>query len=135
MNSNLFSLRDKTIEATGGTLGIGQPISLRFAPAGATIIASYLCNEHSAQRLKAIALEERLAITSCRADLSNERGLEQIDRSVQESGPRLSGLVRCATTGAHRPVEKLTDRHFRLDVQCECPRVFQANQAPDRTIF
>ena len=109
--NDLFSLRGKTILVTGGTRGIGQAISLRFARAGATVIANYLRNEQAAQ-LKAIATEERLAITLCRADLTSERGLEQLDRSLQESGPHLSGLVHCAATGIHRPVEELTERHF-----------------------
>jgi len=110
--ADLFSLRNKTILVTGGTRGIGQAISLRFARAGATVIANYLRNEQSAEQLKAIAAEERLAITLCRADLTNERGLEQLDRSLQELGPNLSGMVHCAATGIHRPIEELTERHF-----------------------
>jgi NAD(P)-dependent dehydrogenase (short-subunit alcohol dehydrogenase family) len=110
--TDLFSLREKTIVITGGTRGIGQAISLRFARAGATVIANYLRNESAAECLKATATEEGLAITLCRADLTNERGLEQLDRSLQESGSRLSGLVHCAATGVHRPLEELTERHF-----------------------
>jgi len=82
--SDLFSLRDKTILVTGGTRGIGQAISLRFARAGATVVANYLRNEQSAQQLKAIAAEEQLAISLCRADLTSDRGMEQLDRSLQD---------------------------------------------------
>jgi len=110
--SDLFSLRDKTILVTGGTRGIGQAISLRFARAGATVVANYLRNEQSAQQLKAIAAEEQLAISLCRADLTSDRGMEQLDRSLQELGPHLSGFVHCAATGIHRPIEELTERHF-----------------------
>ena len=109
---DLFSLRNKTILITGGTRGIGRAISLRFARAGATVIANYLRDEKSAEHLKAIAAEEGLAIALCRADLTNERGLEQLDRSLQEGSPHLSGLVHCAATGIHRPIEELTERHF-----------------------
>jgi NAD(P)-dependent dehydrogenase (short-subunit alcohol dehydrogenase family) len=110
--NDLFSLRNKTILVTGGTRGIGQAISLRLARAGATVIANYLRNEKAAKQLMAIAAEEGLAITLCRADLSSERGLEQVDRSLQECGPHISGLVHCAATGIHRPIEELTERHF-----------------------
>jgi len=110
--NDLFSLRNKTILITGGTRGIGQAISLRFARAGAKVIANYLRNEESAEKLKAIATEEGLVITLCRGDLTNERGLEQLDRSLQDFGPHLSGLVHCAATGIHRPIEELTERHF-----------------------
>jgi len=109
---DLFSLSNKTFLITGGTRGIGQAISLRFARAGATVIANYLRNEKAAEDLKAIATEESLAISLCRADLTNERGLEQLDRSLQERAPHLSGLVHCAATGIHRPIEELTERHF-----------------------
>jgi enoyl-[acyl-carrier protein] reductase III len=110
--NELFSLGNKTILITGGTRGIGQAISLRFARAGARVIANYLRDEKSAEHLKAIAAEEGLAIALCRADLTNERGLEQLERSLQEQGPSLSGLVHCAATGIHRPIEELTERHF-----------------------
>jgi len=110
--NDLFSLPNKTILVTGGTRGIGQAISLRLARAGATVIANYLRNEKAAEQLKSIAAVEGLAITLCRADLTSERGLEQVDRSLQECGPNLSGLVHCAATGIHRPLEELTERHF-----------------------
>src|SRR6202167_1519366 len=110
--TDLFCLRNKTILVTGGTRGIGQAISLRFARAGATVIANYLRNEKAAEHLRAIAAEEGLAISLCRADLTTEKGLEQLDRSLQEWGSHLSGMVYCAATGIHRPIEELTERHF-----------------------
>jgi NAD(P)-dependent dehydrogenase (short-subunit alcohol dehydrogenase family) len=109
---DVFSLRNKTVLVAGGTRGIGHAISLRFARAGATVIASYLRNEKAAEQLKAIAAEEGLGISFCRADLTSENGLEQLDHSLQESAPHLSGLVYCAATGIHRPMEELTERHF-----------------------
>jgi enoyl-[acyl-carrier protein] reductase III len=110
--NDLFSLSNKTILVAGGTRGIGYAISLRFARAGATVIANYLRNEETAGQLKAIATEEHLAISFCRADLTSDRGLEQIDHLLQERCSHLSGLVYCAATGIHRPVEELTERHF-----------------------
>jgi len=109
---DLFSLRNKTILITGGTRGIGLAISLRFARSGATVIANYLRDEKSAEQLKTIAAQEHLAITLCRADLTNERGLEQLTLSLEEGNPHLSGFVHCAATGIHRPIEELTERHF-----------------------
>ena len=101
--NDLFSLSHKTILITGGTRGIGQAISLRFARAGATVIANYLRDEKAAEHLKAIAMEEGLTLALCRADLTNQRGLEQVERSLQEQGSSLSGLVHCAATGVHTP--------------------------------
>jgi len=106
----LFSLHNKRVLITGGTRGIGLAISLRFARSGAAVIANYLRDEKSAQYLDAIAREERLSITLCRADLTTERGLEHLGNSLGEA--QLSGLVHCAATGIHRPIEELTERHF-----------------------
>lgn len=108
--NNLFSLRDKTILVTGGTRGIGLAISLRFARAGATVIANYLRDEKSAQQLAATAAAEGLSVTLCRADLTNDKGLEHLVGSLPEGN--LSGFVHCAATGIHRPIEELTERHF-----------------------
>jgi len=111
-NNDVFCLESKAFFVTGGTRGIGQAISLRFARAGARVIANYLRNEESAKKLKAIAAEENLPVTLCRADLSGDKGLEQVQKAVQDSGTQLSGLVHCAATGIHRPINELTDRHF-----------------------
>ena len=110
--NDLFSLSNKTILVTGGTRGIGQAISLRFARAGAKVIANYLRDEKAAEDLRTIASEEGLDIVLCRADLTSTRGLEQLRLAVEEQGPNLSGLVHCAATGIHRPIEELTEGHF-----------------------
>jgi NAD(P)-dependent dehydrogenase (short-subunit alcohol dehydrogenase family) len=109
---DLFSLRNKVVLVTGGTRGIGLAISLRFARSGAKVIANYLRDEKSAKQLEAIATEESLAISLCRADLTTAKGLETLGQSLQDAGPHLSGFVHCAATGIHRPIEELTERHF-----------------------
>jgi len=110
--NDLFSLANKTVLVAGGTRGIGQAISLRCARAGAVVIASYLRNEQAAASLKAMADEENLAISLCRADLTSDKGLEVLDRTLSASSSPLSGLVYCAATGVHRPMNELTERHF-----------------------
>lgn len=111
-SSDLFSLRDKTVLVAGGTRGIGQAISLRFARAGASVIANFLRNEQAAEHLRATGADEHVAISLCRADLTSDKGLERLDQLLQEKSPHLSALVYCAATGTHRPLEELTDRHF-----------------------
>lgn len=116
----MFALSGKML-ITGGTRGIGRAITLRFARAGASVIANYIRNEKAADQLKTMAEEEGLAIQLCRADLTSPKGLEQIDRIIRESGNTLSGLVHCAATGVHHPIEELTPRHldwiFSLNVR------------------
>jgi len=110
--NDLFSLQNQTFLVTGGTRGIGQAISLRFARSGATVIANYLRNEESAEKLKATASQETLDIRLCRADLTTDKGLKQLGHSLEDCGSSLSGLIHCAATGVHRSIEELTERHF-----------------------
>lgn len=107
-----FLLTGKRILVTGGTRGIGRAVSIRFARAGAVVVANYLRNEKAAAELHASATNEGLEIMLCRADLTTDRGLEQIERAVEAQRPVLSGLVYCAATGVHRPVAELTESHF-----------------------
>jgi enoyl-[acyl-carrier protein] reductase III len=108
---NLFDLSGRIL-VTGGTRGIGRAISLRFARAGASVTANYLRNHKSAEELKATSEREGLSIELCRADLTSPRGLEQIERSIRDTGESLSGLVHCAATGVHRTLSELNVRHF-----------------------
>jgi enoyl-[acyl-carrier protein] reductase III len=110
MNS-LFALSGSML-ITGGTRGIGRAISLRFARAGASVIANYIRNDKAADELKSMAAQEELPIELCRADLTSSRGLEQIERAVKDAGKPFSGFVHCAATGVHRPIAELTKRHL-----------------------
>jgi len=111
MDDRGYALSGRVL-VTGGTRGIGRAISLRFARAGASVIANYIRNQKAADALKAAAEQEGLPIELCRADLTSAQGLAEIRRSVGDSGESLSGLVHCAATGVHRPLADLTAKHF-----------------------
>jgi enoyl-[acyl-carrier protein] reductase III len=107
-----FSLTDKHILITGGTRGIGRAISLRFADAGAKVIANYVRDETSAEELKKMAENKGLSINICRADLTGRKGLEALINTIDENSIKLDALVHCAATGIHRLIDELTTRHF-----------------------
>ena len=110
---HMFGLAGKTILVTGGTRGIGRAISLRFAEAGAAIIAVFVRNQEAAASLDALAKERDLKIMSLRADLTRAKGLEAIGEMLDREGCRLSGLVHSAATGVHKKVQEFTARDIQ----------------------
>ncbi len=110
--SDLFSLQGKRVLVTGGTRGLGRAISLRFARAGAAVIANHLRDIEAAESLTREAGSEGLAIRIVRADLTSEKGVEALAAAVGEDSASLSCLVHCAATGVHRPFDQLTLRQF-----------------------
>lgn len=97
---------------TGGTRGIGRAVSVQFARAGARVIAGYLREERAAVELRSLAQRHELPILLCRADLTTAQGLTRVVEAVQGAGGELAGIVHCAATGTHRPLESLTGRHL-----------------------
>ncbi len=110
--TDLFSLSGKRFLVTGGTRGIGRAVSLHFARAGASVLANYARNDKAAGELATVSEGEGLRIKTCRADLTNPKGIELVAQAVSEGGQGLSGLVHCAATGVHKPAAELTLRHF-----------------------
>jgi len=125
---NLFALSGRVL-VTGGTRGIGRAISLRFAKAGASVIANYVRNQKTADDLKASADREGLRIQLCRADVTTPQGIEQIERAIQDSGEPLTGLVYCAATGVHRILSELTTRHFDFTFSLNVRAFFELTKA------
>lgn len=108
---DIFALSGRIL-VTGGTRGIGRAISLRFARAGASVTANFVRDRRAADELKAIADTEGLRIQLCRADLTSNEGLEQIEKAIDSQSEPFRGLVHCAATGVHRSLPELTLRHF-----------------------
>jgi enoyl-[acyl-carrier protein] reductase III len=109
---DLFSLRGKRALITGGTRGIGRAIALRFAAAGASVIANYVRDQPAAEELQQQAERDGLGLAICRADVTSPKGIDRILEVVDGQGTPLSIFVHCAATGVHRPLEQLTLRHF-----------------------
>jgi enoyl-[acyl-carrier protein] reductase III len=112
MMPDLFSLSGRNALVTGGTRGIGRAVSLRFARAGAAVLANYVRDDEAAEQLQRDADREGLNLHVCRADVTGNKGIERLLASVDGMGPALHCLVHCAATGVHKPVEQMTLRHF-----------------------
>ena len=109
---DLFALTGKRVLVIGGSRGIGRAIALRFARAGAQVIATYVRGEEAAQGLAAEASTDGLSLKVVRADASSEKARQQLVQTVSEQFTDLSALVFVAATGVHRPLEQLSERYF-----------------------
>jgi len=110
--TDLFSLRGKRFLVTGGTRGIGRAISLRFACAGAEVVANYIHDAHSAEQLKGVAAAEGLSLDLCRADITSPKGLKRVKDLISNRNLSFDGLIHCAATGVHKPIQAVSARHF-----------------------
>jgi enoyl-[acyl-carrier protein] reductase III len=112
-NNDAFDLTGKTVLVTGGTRGIGRAVSVRFAEAGASVIAGFVRGQDTADSLGEMARERGLKIHCLRADLTRAAGLEAIDEYLSGQELRLSALVHCAATGVHKKVDEFTARDIK----------------------
>ncbi|WP_298825173.1 SDR family oxidoreductase [uncultured Piscinibacter sp.] len=111
--NDAFGLAGRCVLVTGGTRGIGRAISLRFARAGAAVIANYARNDAGAESLAAEACEAGLALETLRADLTLPKGLAAVHERIDALDPAMPlSIVHCAATGVHRPFEQLSVKHW-----------------------
>ncbi len=113
VRDDAFGLSNESFVITGGTRGLGRAISLRFAEAGASVVAVYVRDQESADSLAKTAAERGLRIEPLRADLSRPAGVQKVHEHVSESGQALSGLIHCAATGVHKRAHEFDARDVR----------------------
>ena len=107
-----FQVRGQRILVVGGSRGIGRAIAWRLASAGADVLVNYVREREPAEALRAEADAAGLSIDVVRADVTSDKGREELFAAVNTRFPALDALVFAAATGVHRPFEQLTARHF-----------------------
>lgn len=113
LNNKAFNLAGKTFLIAGGTRGIGRAISLRFARAGANVVAIYVRGKKAAESLKDLAKEQEITVDCLCADLARPTGMEKISGYLKDNNIELSGLVYCAATGVHKHTDEFTAREIK----------------------
>ncbi|KAK6351774.1 hypothetical protein TWF718_004920 [Orbilia javanica] len=86
-----YNLSGRNVLVTGGSRGIGEAISERFAQQGANIIINYVSNEPRALALKSRLLETYpgIKVAAIQADVGKK---EECERLVKESIEAVGGL-------------------------------------------
>ena len=127
MSGDPFSVAGKRILVTGGTRGIGGEISKQLARGGAEVIAGYARNDDAAQALVADLERDGARVRLCRADVTTDGGKQRVLDAV--GAGTLDGLVHCAATGVHRPIDALTVRHWDFTFALNLRAFFELVQA------
>jgi enoyl-[acyl-carrier protein] reductase III len=107
-----FSLAGRNALVVGGSRGIGRAIALQFARAGAAVVVNYVRDRAAADALVAEAEAAGLPLRAVRADVTGDRGREELVAGAGGADARFDAIVFAAATGVHRGFEGLTGRHF-----------------------
>jgi enoyl-[acyl-carrier protein] reductase III len=107
-----FGVAGKSVLVVGGTRGIGRAIALQLARGGARVIVNYVRERGPADALVAEGASAGLSIEAVRADVTSDKGREELGAFVGERFAQLSTLVFAAATGVHKPLAQLSARHF-----------------------
>jgi len=111
-SGDLFSVQDKRVLVVGGTRGIGRAIASRLSDAGADVIVNYVRDDRAAEEFTNAAVAAGRRVQAIRADVTSDKGKEELLKAVTSQFADLSVLVFAAATGIHRPYAKFSARHF-----------------------
>ncbi|NNE63040.1 MAG: SDR family oxidoreductase [Gammaproteobacteria bacterium] len=106
--NQIFSVEGKTILVTGGTRGIGNAIVRALVRGGASVIVNFVREQKKADAILSELGDKNL--TFIRGDLTREKGMKTVVSALD--GMTLDGLIHCAATGVHAPIEDLSLKHW-----------------------
>lgn len=117
---------NKSVLITGGTRGIGEAISRKFAKKGYDIIINYVNSSEKAQNLKQeLEKEYNIKVLPIQADISNEIEIKNmVDMAIKEFG-KIDVLVNNAGIVIDREFEDKTVEDWKktLDINLIAPFV------------
>ncbi len=107
-----IDLTGKKALITGGSRGIGRAIALRLAAAGADVVINYLRQksraEETAEQIRQFGREALIL----KANVANERNLQQMFNEIQSRFGKLDILVSNAASGVLKSALELTLHHW-----------------------
>ncbi len=103
-------LEGRVALVTGGGRGIGKAIAGDLARRGANLVVAYLRNRAAAEETCAAAEEHAVKALAVRANVGDERHLDALFDSVDETFGRLDVFVSNAATGVLKGLDDLDAR-------------------------
>lgn len=125
----LPDLTGGTVLVTGASGGIGRGIALRFALAGAAVVAHYRTDEASAHELTALVERSGGSALALRADLSTEEGCHTLVREAAAWRGGLTALVNNAGVQPLQELSSMTADDWRAVVDTNLLSTFACTQA------
>ncbi|KOG53458.1 short-chain dehydrogenase [Streptomyces griseoflavus] len=125
----LPSLAGQVALVTGAGGGLGTGIALRFAAAGAAVVAHYRTNASAAQALVARIEEQGGSALAVRADLSAEEECHRLVRTAADWRGRLTALVNNAGVQPDQDLAGMTVDDWRAVNDPNVLSVFACTQA------
>jgi len=129
MESNLFSLADKTALVTGGGRGIGLAIAKGLAEHGADIAIAARSKEQLEAAARKIHAETSKKTWSFPFDLSNIEEINDFFESVIAETKGIDILFNCAGTTIRGPAEDVDLKTFNQVIKVNLTSTFVLSQA------
>lgn len=113
-----IDFNNKVILVTGSTSGIGRQIAKQLLENNAKVIINYGHNEEMARETMKELSDYKESILLVKADLSNEKEVDEMFNKVSNTYEKLDGLINCAAYDKVLSIEDLTIEEYRheLDV-------------------
>lgn len=107
--TQLFSIQDKTVVATGITGGIGFEMAQTLAEAGAHIVAIHLPHDPNTEALGTAIKSVNRQFHSYECDVSDSAALRSTFDRIWKSGIQPDILLNCAGLNRRAPLEEIKD--------------------------
>lgn len=111
---DLFSLKGKTVIATGATGGLGAEMCLSLAEAGANIVALLLPGDKATLALSNLITETGRSFISFECDVSNTSALREVFSKMWSCNIVPDILLNCAGLNRRHPIVDMTDANIDL---------------------
>ncbi|MBU1702738.1 MAG: enoyl-[acyl-carrier-protein] reductase FabL [Candidatus Eisenbacteria bacterium] len=102
---------------TGASRGIGKGIAIKLAEAGATVVINYLRRATQAENLVAEIEKRGGRARAIRANVTNDKELDEMFQVINEEYGCLDILVSNAASGVFRPGTELSRRHWQWTME------------------
>lgn len=113
-----IDFKNKVYLVTGSTSGIGRQIAKQLLQNNAIVVINYGHNEMLAKETMEELSDFRDNILLIKADLSNEKEVDNMFKNIENRFGKLDGLVNCAAYDKVLSIEDLTieEHRYELDV-------------------